>query len=402
MRRETGTRQGDQPAIYLNDELPDPIGPPPPAYTTVWTDREYVYGPDYVDELVCQIDRTGAVMYAIQDANYNLMALTDASGAMLEQYTYDPYGTLRVAETYPITHAVNRIGHQGLFYDRLDGTMDDPSLEPNAVGLYYNRNRSYAPHLGRFMQRDPNATAIPVLIALSFNGRTNALALAAFDLLGHFADGANVYQYTRSNPVIGADPSGLVLDALSTLAAQTISWGIRVAYRAALAINFPGPAMRLVGGIFAAAGLYMMLANPEYQAVILAQPSAFNILQADLELLVSAGGALKALMSARLTGQLHHAISARVTRAINAHVNLRGRFTYRDPRYTSRARTLADHRGYLGTWHEDLDAEVVREIQNNPLWTEQDFLEYLNWRYGQPDLRLKFPMGLRDEGFFKK
>ena len=209
MRRETGTRQGDQPAIYLNDELPDPIGPPPPAYTTVWTDREYVYGPDYVDELVCQIDRTGAVMYAIQDANYNLMALTDASGAMLEQYTYDPYGTLRVAETYPITHAVNRIGHQGLFYDRLDGTMDDPSLEPNAVGLYYNRNRSYAPHLGRFMQKDPSGTALGMITDLAMLGDDMSLAIIPARPRNQYSDGLSLYGYTRANPIRGRDPSGL-------------------------------------------------------------------------------------------------------------------------------------------------------------------------------------------------
>ena len=205
--QEVITRPGDQPAIYLNDELPDTVDPNPPAsYTTTWTDREYVWGPDYVDELVCQIDRTGAAMYAIQDANYNLMALTDASGAMLEQYTYDPYGTMRIAETYTPTHPVNRVGHQGLFFDRFDGTANDGSLALNAQGMYYNRNRSYSPVLARFLQRDPNATA-----TLLLSSSISTPSFTPFSAAAHYADGLNLYQYLVSNPHNNNDMLGLSL-----------------------------------------------------------------------------------------------------------------------------------------------------------------------------------------------
>ena len=107
------------------------------------------------------------------------------------------------------TWTFNRIGHQGLFYDRLDGTMDDPSLEPNAVGLYYNRNRSYAPHLGRFMQKDPSATALGVITDLAMLGDDLAVAVIPLRSRGQYADGLSLYQYARAMPIGARDPSGL-------------------------------------------------------------------------------------------------------------------------------------------------------------------------------------------------
>ena len=207
--QEVVTRAGAMPGLSQNDELPEPSGGSAPSDTATWTDREYVWGPDYVDECVVQIDRTGAAMYAIQDANYNVVALTNSVGAMLEQYTYDPYGTLRVAETYPPPHAVNRIGHQGLFYDRFDGTIDDPSLEPNAVGLYYNRNRVYFPHLGKFGQRDPDGTSLMIIANLAMLGDDIAVSLIPAGLRSQYVDGLSLYQYARANPIRRRDPSGL-------------------------------------------------------------------------------------------------------------------------------------------------------------------------------------------------
>jgi len=282
--QEVITRPGDQPAIYLNDELPDTVDPSPLAgYTTVWTDREYVWGPGYVDELVCQVDRAGAVMYAIQDANDNLMALTDASGNMLEQYTYDAYGTPRVAETYSPPHAVNRIGHQGLFYDRFDGTMDDPSLEPNAVGLYYNRNRSYAPHLGRFMQRDPNETAALVTGAAAMNGSIAEQVLDAFQPMAHYADGMNLYQYQGSNPINVRDPLGLSImddvdDFISGYYAERAAFAERaagrllnfaktVAYSAVLGVlSFYFPPLAVALGVIGAANAILDIQENGFNA----------------------------------------------------------------------------------------------------------------------------------------
>jgi len=106
-------------------------------------------------------------------------------------------------------------------------------------------------------------------------------------------------------------------------------------------------------------------------------------------------------LSHKLTGQLQHAISAKIARALDAHPNLRGLYTYRDPRFVSKARDLASHNGYQA-WHRQLDREIVDWIENNPGATANEFEEHLHWRYAQPDLRERFPLGLRNESFFDK
>jgi len=45
--------------------------------------RDYVYGPEYVDELICPVDHAGGTgapttWYYLQDANYDVVALTGA------------------------------------------------------------------------------------------------------------------------------------------------------------------------------------------------------------------------------------------------------------------------------------------------------------------------------------
>ena len=143
---------------------------------TTDTDRQYVYSPDYVDEFVAQIDSAGAVFYMLQDGNYNVVALVNASGAVVEQYAYRPYGGLVAVDSLG-SAPVNTAGHQGLFYERLDGQ----GLAAGATGFYYNRNRFYSPALGRFLQRDPNETALPLLTAMVSNGGTVASLFGAFD-----------------------------------------------------------------------------------------------------------------------------------------------------------------------------------------------------------------------------
>jgi hypothetical protein len=94
-----------------------------------------------------------------------------------------------------------------------------------------------------------------------------------------------------------------------------------------------------------------------------------------------------------LTGQLHHAISKSVHRALDRHQNLKGLYKYRDPLFTTRAIDLESHRGYQ-RWHRDLDKEVANWIRNNPGATQELFEDYLRNRYNQDDLRKRFPLGL--------
>ena len=70
--------------------------------------REYVYGPDYVDEPICQIDETGDLYYILLDANYNVMALVDTDGYVVAQYQYEPYGNVAAADDLSVGQRANQ------------------------------------------------------------------------------------------------------------------------------------------------------------------------------------------------------------------------------------------------------------------------------------------------------
>jgi hypothetical protein len=200
-------------------EDPDPNAVPIPPETTTgcWTDRVYIYGPGYVDEFVCQIDRWGNGLYMLQDGNFNVVALAYAGGpdgydpgTMMAQYSYEPYGQLVTSESF-YSHADNRVGFQGLFFERLDSSLgvDLGAASSNADGLYYARNRFYNPIFGRFMQRDPRDTALLFDLGQYAREDQEQKANNIFDPLRLYADGLDLYLFVCSNPVNLNDPSGL-------------------------------------------------------------------------------------------------------------------------------------------------------------------------------------------------
>jgi RHS repeat-associated protein len=141
--------------------------------------RQYVWGVRYVDELVCRdadTDANGSLdqkLYAVHDANWNVTAIVDSSGAVVERYAYTPYGertimtpgwAARGSSLYAWT-----AGHQALM---LDGE----------TGLYANRYRYLHPLLGRFTSRDP---------------------------IGYVGGSMGLYEYVGSAPTRFGDPSGL-------------------------------------------------------------------------------------------------------------------------------------------------------------------------------------------------
>ncbi len=184
---------------------------PAPVITNLtWAAREYIWGPDYVDELVAQIAPGGAgmgtgelILYALTGHAGTVTALLDTSGNVQAQYSYDPYGELLAADVNP-TMPRNRVGHQGLFFDRLNGNVMDPQLGRGFVGTYYNRNRTYAPGLGRFLQRDPNGAGSP--LAMGDRGEGSQGPWVSVGSV--YNDGPNIYAYGLSRPSIASDPSG--------------------------------------------------------------------------------------------------------------------------------------------------------------------------------------------------
>jgi RHS repeat-associated protein len=162
---------------------------------------QYVWHPHYVDAIAMRrydSDRDGNLAeghdgdhYYLQDANYNVTAVLNASGFALERYAYTPYGK---PTTLNGSSGVDPDGSVGEFdvdisYSVMRDTFSDIG---NTVlytgreydwetGLQLNRNRAYASNLGRWLTRDP---------------------------IG-YVDGRNLYQYTSSNPMRSFDPLGL-------------------------------------------------------------------------------------------------------------------------------------------------------------------------------------------------
>ena len=190
---------------------------------TAVAEREYVYGPGYVDEFVVQIVPGNAagsppvddsVIYVTQDANYNVTGLWDEGGGVLAQYTYEPYGQCVAAEHFTDPPVLNRLGHQGLFFENFDDPaagLTATTAAPGAVttGVYHNRNRHYSPALGRFLQRDPNETGQPVIKDLAAFGQPPCNCPNNIDIMEAYQDGANLFEYVGSSPVNYSDPGGL-------------------------------------------------------------------------------------------------------------------------------------------------------------------------------------------------
>jgi RHS repeat-associated protein len=118
--------------------------------------------------------------YYCHDANFNVTAVVNTSGTVLERYAYTPYGELTVMNASFSPISASTIGNSYTFTGR----------EFDAeTGLFHYRNRYYHAQLGRFLSRDP---------------------------IGYAGSQWNLYEYVSSDPLSGLDPLGLV------------RWGIHV------------------------------------------------------------------------------------------------------------------------------------------------------------------------------
>jgi RHS repeat-associated protein len=140
--------------------------------------RQYVWG-NYVDELLISdsVDSMGNVvlgsrLYALQNSTYSVHALVNDAGTVVERYSYTPYGEATVLTPVGIPIPTSAVGNVYTFTGR---ELDAES------GLYHFRARTYAPKLGRFIQRDPAG----------------------------YVDGMDLYEYLRSSPTSKIDPFGL-------------------------------------------------------------------------------------------------------------------------------------------------------------------------------------------------
>ncbi|WP_010503351.1 polymorphic toxin-type HINT domain-containing protein [Paenibacillus elgii] len=121
--------------------------------------------------LAARADASGAKTYYLHNGHGDVVGLTDGSGNVLNQYTYDIWGNpLTVTEQVP-----QPFRYSGEFWD-------------NSSHLQYLRARWYDPSVGRFMSQDTYEGDI-----------NNPLSL-------------NLYTYVHNNPLRYTDPSGHWID----------------------------------------------------------------------------------------------------------------------------------------------------------------------------------------------
>jgi RHS repeat-associated protein len=148
---------------------------PAPSPETLTPTCQYVWGDRYVDDLVLRdrdSDANGTLderLYAMQDPNWNVIAIADTGGDVQRRFSYQAYGKFESR-----TSTFTQYGLHPYAWDVLyTGRQYD--LE---TGLYNYRNRFQHAQLGRFLSRDPIAADI------------------------------NLYRYVRNMPSVHVDPMG--------------------------------------------------------------------------------------------------------------------------------------------------------------------------------------------------
>lgn len=123
------------------------------------------------DERFARNDVSGRT-YFLADALNSTLALTDATGATRQQYSYDPYGNVTQSDT--TSGFTNPYQYTG--------------READSAGLYYYRARYYIPVMASFIGEDP---------------------------LGLAGGQPSLFAYVNGSPLIHRDPSGeLVPEAI--------------------------------------------------------------------------------------------------------------------------------------------------------------------------------------------
>ena len=135
-------------------------------------DRQFVWGQRYVDDLVLR-DRTSERLYALQDALFNVVALTSNTGAVQERFAYQPYGQSESLDPDFSTYTGTDLNWEYRFTGR---ELDFES------GLQINRNRYLHLQLGRWITRDP---------------------------IGYLFKDVSLSAYVRNSPTRRQDASGL-------------------------------------------------------------------------------------------------------------------------------------------------------------------------------------------------
>ena len=133
----------------------------------------YVYG-RFIDEPIT-MRRGGTDYYYHADDQYNVLAVTDNAGNVVERYDYDAFGKPTIYAPDFTVRQTSAIGNTLMF----NGRVYDPE-----TGFYYYRTRYLYPRSGRFTTRD------------------------SIGIWGDPANLGNGYTYVGNNPWNQLDPYG--------------------------------------------------------------------------------------------------------------------------------------------------------------------------------------------------
>ncbi len=116
-------------------------------------ERQFIWGLRYIDDLVMR-DRSTANngtinerRYAMQDGNWNTIAICDITGSVGERFAYSAYGSPVFMNGSGTVQSASAIGFETLYAGyRWDGATPQ---------MYYVRNRFLMPVIGTWNRRDP-------------------------------------------------------------------------------------------------------------------------------------------------------------------------------------------------------------------------------------------------------
>jgi len=194
--------------------------------------QQFIHGTQYIDELVMVRVKDKGDLYVHQDANWNVIGLSDLGGHLVERYKYSPYGEVAVDQ---VTGFGDRDGDstvnstdKGTVGVTCTGTVSGACriLDLNFDGVYDSTDAGLFNYLPQGSQKRPGKQSSGVSQPFAHQGLLFEPEIASYqnrarqydpakrrfmqrDTLEQFAT-ATLYEYVASNPMINVDLNGKV------------------------------------------------------------------------------------------------------------------------------------------------------------------------------------------------